>query len=613
MPFVPTFSHRAFGEEDRMRVAAQAVLPWQESLGDTAATLFDGATASLNRWGNEQAFFANAPETPDLVRGLNYFNAVITGNNPFLDYYKSPKWITAEEAQQEYNFTDPFTNKPALSFTESVYPVVAQQMVERKKRELSRAWLTANSENTITSNVAHFGTSLAAGFLDPLQLAASMLPIGWFGKLGVLKNLAKTNPLMATIGAQSLQGAAGAALLEPIIYSRAYREQADYSLVDSGVNILFGGMMGATFPALEAGGRKVISLGISDPKAKARILEGGIYREANAFQAKLSDPTPLPITDKRAFLDTSTVEAVMKAVAAKEADGLSLSAQEHDAILNLDPGKIRADLEAGRTLTFDEYSASVANLTPEKWAESLPDSAKAFGSDRGNNITDAPFKGEFREGVLSIDKYGENPYVFESRMVDPRDYIESLKMEGMTYEQVVNLPTTQKYIEWFKSGEMPPPITAVFNEPLGKLYSTNRRRVVAAIEAGVEKIPALVEVGRRDEVFVAASAEKLGRAIPDSEVKSETARRLQQFQGKVSAGEYLPAFRTDAPISSPKFAEALDRGDIPAATSALKEEVAALEAEMLNMEGASPDASATEHLDSLQSALRELRRCATGS
>lgn len=598
MPFVPTFSHRAFGEEDRMRVAAEATLPWTESIGDTAATVFDGATASLNRWGNEEAFVANDPETGTVQRMFSGFNAMITGNNPFLDYYKNPERMSAQDAQANYSFPDPFTNKPALTFNESVYPAVAEQMAERKKRELSRAWLTANSENTIVSNTAHFGTSLAAGFLDPLQLASAMIPVGWFGRLGVLKNLAKTNPLMATIGAQAMQGAAGAALLEPIIYSRAYREQADYSLIDSGINILFGGAMGAFFPALEAGGRKVISLGIADPNLKAKILEGGIYREANAFHTTVSDPAPLPITDKRTFLDTSTIEAVYRAASAREAEGMSLSPTEHNAILNLDTGKIRADLEAGRELTFDEYTAAVERQSiAEQMASRFSDEQLAGAASLINdNAMQAAHKS-------ALDTFNRIKFA---------DIPEKARVEA--------LQTVAKFVDDLNAHAgyqaFTPPVLPKENQTkLNKLSGlSSADKSVDAILADMH--PAVASVTDGLEAFRAMNdlkAEKLGRSIPETEVKAEAARRLKAFQDKVNSGDLLPGSVTGIPAAPPKHAAAYDRGDIPAATSALKEEVAALEAEIAGLDASlKPDTAATEHIESLQNALRELQKCAVG-
>lgn len=140
------------------------------------------------------------------------------------------------------------------------------------------------------------------------------------------------------------------------------------------------------------------------------------------------------------------------------------------------------------------------------WARSLPDSDKV-ASDRLPNDTSEPYKGEFVEGEIFSERYGEDPYIYEARMIDPRSVAFSL--EDRTLEQVIAMPSTQKYIEWYKAGNLGPPVSVVFNEPLGKLKSTNRRRVVAAIEAGVDRIPALVEIGRASQLYPRRS--ELGR------------------------------------------------------------------------------------------------------
>jgi hypothetical protein len=142
-----------------------------------------------------------------------------------------------------------------------------------------------------------------------------------------------------------------------------------------------------------------------------------------------------------------------------------------------------------------------------------------------NNKTDTPYSGGFQEGELLIDKYGENPYVYKAQYIDPKTFLGNLKLEGMTYEQVVAMPTTQQYIEWYKQGKESPPIDVVVKQnesEKGQLYSTNRRRVVAAIEAGVSRIPALVEVGRRNEVFSGIQQQQQPAAKSAAKIKPKT-------------------------------------------------------------------------------------------
>jgi hypothetical protein len=128
-----------------------------------------------------------------------------------------------------------------------------------------------------------------------------------------------------------------------------------------------------------------------------------------------------------------------------------------------------------------------------------------------NNKVDEPTKHSFRPGDLTIDEYGDNPYVYRLEYVDPRTLTTSL--EGETREHVVNMPTTQRYIEWAKAGHEAPPITLVRHTG-GNLNSINRRRLIAAQEAGVERIPVWMEIGRHKDLVEQALKE--GKPVPAS-------------------------------------------------------------------------------------------------
>jgi lysozyme family protein len=139
----------------------------------------------------------------------------------------------------------------------------------------------------------------------------------------------------------------------------------------------------------------------------------------------------------------------------------------------------------------------VTHSTGEGKVENLPKIETLW---QPSNKTDVPFKGEFTEGKRYIDSIGDDPYIYETQYVDPKTLLDTLNMEGRSYQDVVNMPTTQKYIEWYKQGETPPPIGIVKGWDSGKNISTNRRRIIAAIEAGVDKIPAYIEIGRKSKL-----------------------------------------------------------------------------------------------------------------
>lgn len=165
-----------------------------------------------------------------------------------------------------------------------------------------------------------------------------------------------------------------------------------------------------------------------------------------------------------------------------------VDAKEFDEFLN-------EDKEAAREIVAADLQSSIVGL--RKKASVTPIEEMIQEADvvlpKSGSLT--PTENTFKEGDLLIENKGDpdNPYVYGLQMIDPRgvDYSEKHQSE----EGVLGMETTQKYIEWSKEGKMPQPITVVFNQPDQKFTSTNRRRLLAAREAGV-KIPAWIELGR---------------------------------------------------------------------------------------------------------------------
>jgi hypothetical protein len=91
-------------------------------------------------------------------------------------------------------------------------------------------------------------------------------------------------------------------------------------------------------------------------------------------------------------------------------------------------------------------------------------------------------------GTAKIDlmrhKAGESDdaYVEYLREFNPAELVTSEAEDGVTKS-----PSFGKYVEWAKAGQQPPPIS-VFSKPGGKMVSTNRRRVLAAQQAGSKSI-----------------------------------------------------------------------------------------------------------------------------
>lgn len=143
------------------------------------------------------------------------------------------KVLTAEEANAQYGI------KGRLTFDADTPEPVAKQLRELKIQEIER-------QTTMRRANAGIGTALSAGLLgsllDPLNIGAAFIPVVGEARFAAL--VARLGVTGARVATGAIEGAAGAALLEPIVYGVAREEQADYTAVDSLLNIVFGTAIG---------------------------------------------------------------------------------------------------------------------------------------------------------------------------------------------------------------------------------------------------------------------------------------------------------------------------------------------------------------------------------
>ena len=151
--------------------------------------------------------------------------------------------IDRQELNKEYSDL-------GLYFKEDEYQSVVDIMVEKKEEERARQSVIsrgpAGSWNPFSSGfyvgAAKFGTGLAVSMLDPINIAASFVPV--FGQARFAALAARTSLRTARLTRGVVEGAVGAAVVEPLVYSAAKRVQADYGAVDSLLNITFGSILG---------------------------------------------------------------------------------------------------------------------------------------------------------------------------------------------------------------------------------------------------------------------------------------------------------------------------------------------------------------------------------
>ena len=156
-----------------------------------------------------------------------------------------------------------------LFFKQDEFQSVVDIMVEEKKEERQRQSIIQRGPKGFAVGVAKFATGLSVSLFDPINIAASFIPV--FGQARFAGLVARQGFTRARAARGVVEGAVGATLVEPIVYGVAQKVQADYGLADSLLNITFGTILGG---GLHVGAGKLKDLRTAS-KFKQRMKEAG--------------------------------------------------------------------------------------------------------------------------------------------------------------------------------------------------------------------------------------------------------------------------------------------------------------------------------------------------
>lgn len=117
-------------------------------------------------------------------------------------------------------------------------------LIERKRAETERQFVLDNAPaSTVPLQLL---AGFAASAVDPINLASAFIPI--VGEARYASMLARAGSRAARFGVRArvgaLEGAAGAALLEPLTLYASAQDQSDYDITDSLLNVAFGTVLG---------------------------------------------------------------------------------------------------------------------------------------------------------------------------------------------------------------------------------------------------------------------------------------------------------------------------------------------------------------------------------
>lgn len=169
--------------------------------------------------------------------------------------YEVPKkrMFSQDEAAERAKTAGVKLEFPKDGITEDAFNI----LVERKQDEMRRQDIIARGPSGFLPGVAKFGTAFGASLLDPINIASAFIPVVGEARYASLLASAGASTLARTLprlGVGAAEGLVGAALVEPIIYGAAKFEQADYTMLDSALNIGFGGVFGGGLHVLGGSG-----------------------------------------------------------------------------------------------------------------------------------------------------------------------------------------------------------------------------------------------------------------------------------------------------------------------------------------------------------------------
>jgi len=177
----------------------------------------------------------------------NPANALGRLSEQFIGEGRTGRTLTKDEwAQSEYF-------RPGIEVGEDgIKEGLANLFAQRHDKRLGFRLDLNRSKGGFGLAAAQFGVGIGASFLDPLNVASAFIPSVALARGAVAANRIKTAG--ATIAGRTsgkrfltgaMDGAIGAAVLEPLVIGAAYAEQdKDYTIMDSFLNLTFGSILG---------------------------------------------------------------------------------------------------------------------------------------------------------------------------------------------------------------------------------------------------------------------------------------------------------------------------------------------------------------------------------
>lgn len=475
---------------------------------------------------------------PSAIRGLNRMDEELgepTGTGAEfgiegLGLQRGPEFspiISADEANRKYGI------KGHLKFDEDVPEANAKDLYDLKREELRRQSIMARREGGVLETSAMFGTGLAVTLVDPINIASAFIPVVSQARYAMWA--ARFGATGARLARGGVEGFVGAAAIEPLVYGVAQSEQADYTAVDTLLNLTFGTAIGG---GLHAGLGKV----------------GDLLSRSNLTEPALRGAVAALVEDRPVMVDATLRSELLRTTSLS---GMSEFSTVFDAML---PADITVTREAQGLRAADEIRARFEQEKPAL-AQNVSDARVALSKaekELNDLLTRQADVGARREEVVASE---------EARIKTQVD--EAVAEKKAAKSRVQELRTKLKVVEAAlrRAEERAAPIreAGVFNRGTkldAKLVQYERQ--AADLRRQVDAVRQEIEAART------AEAQAEGRRV----AADQQLRNFRSNQSRIN-----PAAELDAPISKARDRLAEARSALQTAEAVLQARAAEAQAE----------------------------------
>jgi hypothetical protein len=251
-------------------------------------------------------------------------------------------------------------------------------LMDRKKEEIRRQDILSRAPSGFGSKAQQLGMAFAASALDPLNVGLSFVPV--VGQARYMRYLAGAKGILGRTairaGVGAVEGAAGAAIIEPLIYSAKTQEQADYDMTDSLLNVAFGTVFGGGLHVL--GG---LAADAGKALSPARVAKPRIEPTIDGMASRV-DAMPLP--EREIAMRTAVAQAMQGKAVDVEAviPQRQIDSPEFKQWLGtsrvVDDDGLPMTLYHGTRQQFDAFDTTRGS-TPGAWFTASRESAEQFG------------------------------------------------------------------------------------------------------------------------------------------------------------------------------------------------------------------------------------------